>query len=279
MIQTIPSKFNQFPVYYNTGGSPEPPGPDYSAMPLTLSAFNGDVSINFGGSSSVSLDKLYYSLNNGTWTKWGSTNSVTVNKDETISFSGILSSTSTSSYRSFTKYSGNGSIIAYGNASSIRNYTDTCPSYAFVSLFQAFTALVDASNLILPYKTVAEECYRNMFRGCTALTAAPQLPATGLAKGCYNAMFSGCTALSTAPDLPATTLVQECYWTMFRRCTNLNKINVSFTAWTGSYVTSDWVRDVQTNAGTFICPTALGTNATIERGNSRCPSGWTVVNK
>lgn len=26
------------------------------------------------------------------------------------------------------------------------------------------------------------------------------------------------------------------------------------------------------------CPTALGTNATITRGVSACPEGWTVIN-
>ena len=30
--------------------------------------------------------------------------------------------------------------------------------------------------------------------------------------------------------------------------------------------------------GTFYCPVALGTNETIERGTSRCPTGWTVIN-
>ena len=29
---------------------------------------------------------------------------------------------------------------------------------------------------------------------------------------------------------------------------------------------------------TFRCPTALGTNETIQRGTNACPSGWTVIN-
>ena len=35
-----------------------------------------------------------------------------------------------------------------------------------------------------------------MFSKCTNLTQAPELPATTLAEECYNNMFSGCTKLS-----------------------------------------------------------------------------------
>ena len=39
----------------------------------------------------------------------------------------------------------------------------------------------------------------------------------------------------------------------------------------------DWVNGVSSN-GTFICPEALGTDETIQRGVNYCPAGWTVVN-
>ena len=32
-------------------------------------------------------------------------------------------------------------------------------------------------------------CYANMFRGCSSLTQAPELPATTLAERCYHGMF------------------------------------------------------------------------------------------
>lgn len=38
-------------------------------------------------------------------------------------------------------------------------------------------------------------CYYSMFRECTNLTSAPELPATTLAPGCYRNMFSGCIKL------------------------------------------------------------------------------------
>ena len=40
-----------------------------------------------------------------------------------------------------------------------------------------------------------------MFRDCTNLTSAPELPAEKLAHECYNQMFYGCTKLSTVTML------------------------------------------------------------------------------
>ena len=73
----------------------------------------------------------------------------------------------------------------------------------------------------LPARTLAIDCYANMFNGCTSLTTAPELPATTLAQSCYYSMFNGCTSLTTAPELPATTLAVNCYYNMFNGCTNL----------------------------------------------------------
>ena len=46
-----------------------------------------------------------------------------------------------------------------------------------------------------------------MFRDCTSLTTAPELPATTLAPYCYANMFDKCTSLTSAQAiLPATTI-------------------------------------------------------------------------
>lgn len=100
---------------------------------------------------------------------------------------------------------------------------------------------------------------------------------TTLAKNCYDKMFKGCTSLSSAPDLPATTLMNYCYREMFRGDTKLNSLRVGFSAFTGTGSTADWLFGTSAT-GTFYCPTALGTNETITRGASNCPAGWTVVN-
>lgn len=54
-----------------------------------------------------------------------------------------------------------------------------------------------------------ESCFIHLFKGCSSLTTAPELPATVLAESCYKSMFSGCSSLTAAPVLPATTLANR----------------------------------------------------------------------
>ena len=113
-----------------------------------------------------------------------------------------------------------------GDIRTLSNYLDvnseTKPQeYMFYNLFYNNKKIVDASNLKLPYTTLAYYCYYQMFSDCTSLTTAPELPVTTLASGCYNSMFSGCTSLTSAPELPATTLANDCYHYMFSGCTSL----------------------------------------------------------
>ena len=113
-----------------------------------------------------------------------------------------------------------------GDIRTLSNYLDvnseTRPQqYMFYRLFNDNKKIVDASNLRLPYTTLAKYCYGYMFYGCSSLTAAPALPATTLAETCYSTMFGDCTSLVNAPVLPATTLANSCYHYMFDGCTSL----------------------------------------------------------
>ena len=93
-------------------------------------------------------------------------------------------------------------------------------SARFYRLFKDCTQLTSAPNL--PAKTLADGGYQEMFRSCTSLTAAPDLPATKLADLCYANMFDGCTKLNKVPDaLPAITMASNCYLKMFYKCTSL----------------------------------------------------------
>lgn len=91
----------------------------------------------------------------------------------------------------------------------------------FCNLFKNCTLLTSAPEL--PATRLARGCYNSMFYGCTSLTEAPALPATELNNGCYEEMFYGCTSLETAPELPATELANLCYFSMFEGCTSLTK--------------------------------------------------------
>ena len=59
--------------------------------------------------------------------------------------------------------------------------------------------------LVLPVTTLAERCYKGMFRKCTSLQYGPDLPATTMATGCYNSMFRDCSNL----------LSLRCYFSCF----------------------------------------------------------------
>ena len=124
----------------------------------------------------------------------------------------------------------------------------------------------------LEQTTLAIRCYYSMFRGCTGLTSAPELPATTLSPGCYQHMFEGCTGLTSAPELPATTLAEASYSHMLEGCTNLALIKVYFIAWKGRNTTG-WLNNVSPT-GTFYKPSALPDM----RGIDNIPTGWTVVN-
>lgn len=101
-----------------------------------------------------------------------------------------------------------------------KNSTTTVSSYCYYQLFRDCTSLTTAPNL--PATTLSQYCYSYIFRWCTWLTTAPStLPATTLAKYCYYFMFRNCTSLTAAPELPATTLADSCYYYMFSNCTSL----------------------------------------------------------
>ena len=117
-----------------------------------------------------------------------------------------------------------GEIAARGSIMSLLDRSDlknVMPSYAFFNLFRDCTGLTKAPEL--PVTNLAERCYWGMFSGCTSLNEAPDLPATNLAKECYYGMFDGCTGLKKAPELPATELAEHCYSGMFNGCTSLTK--------------------------------------------------------
>ena len=97
----------------------------------------------------------------------------------------------------------------------------TMADECFIGLFKGCIALSQAPDLSAT--TLADYCYDSMFRDCTSLTQAPALPATTLASNCYYNMFRGCTALTQAPELPAMTMTPYCYYSMFRDCASLTQ--------------------------------------------------------
>lgn len=102
------------------------------------------------------------------------------------------------------------------------NEVTTIPSsYCFYKLFFGISLIYDISALRLPATSLQIGCYREMFKGCNLITAAPELPAMATKNYCYESMFMGCTSLISAPELPATTTTLYCYQNMFNGCSAL----------------------------------------------------------
>ena len=172
------------------------------------------------------ISGLQYSVNNGKW------ENVVVDKEVTFggtngdlrlrgtNINGTASEWSTYSTITFTD---DVNVACTGNILTLldwRNYNIVETNKAkFCSLFKDCSVLTTAPEL--PATKLAEHCYASMFSGCTSLTSASELPATTLANDCYDSMFYGCTSLTSAPKLPATTLADYCYDSMFYGCTSL----------------------------------------------------------
>lgn len=117
-------------------------------------------------------------------------------------------------------FSGSSDISCRGNIENLLDYSTvsmgqhpTMADSCFRDMFKGCTSLVTAPRL--PAVILTNSCYRGMFYGCTSLTSTPQLPATSLAPYCYSEMFHGCMSLTTAPVLPATIVDVQCYSSMF----------------------------------------------------------------
>ena len=197
---------------------------DYSKDYFTTVA-KSDGFISFSGSSTG--NKLSYSTDNGTtWSTAIQKPSINVKTGDKVLWKGYCRPNSY--YNIIGKFINTATFDVEGNVMSLlfdNNFKGQTSLetiyYAFNRLFADNTKIISAENLSLPATTLANECYRSMFIGCTSLTTAPELPATELAQSCYQQMFEGCTSMTTATELPATKLAQSCYSNMFSGCTSL----------------------------------------------------------
>lgn len=192
--------------------------------------------------STISLDKvgapyevfLDYSTDGKTWTPYswnsageGETITLAYPRDyvmfrgNNVRFSKgtVLSGTSITDYY---RFSMSGSITASGSIMSLLDQwllRSWLPSpYVFACLFEDCTALTVAPEL--PATTLDFDCYWRMFAGSGILTT-PYLPAMDLVRGCYSSMFEGCPSLKYALALPAKKLADSCYNSMFKECPSL----------------------------------------------------------
>lgn len=193
--------------------------------PLTIEAITaGTIIVNMNATLQTGMK---YSVNGGTKTTITSTTSIEgLKAGDKVQFYGNGTQTQVYGDTPEVEIKGEGDGFktkVYGNIMSLLDEegfatkTDLPNAeYVFYGLFWENSTLIDASELLLPAKTLADCCYRQMFKGCTSLTTAPKLPATTLAKQCYYSMFDSCTSLTSA-------YVKATYTGGNGECTNMFK--------------------------------------------------------
>ena len=193
---------------------------------LTFTAEEDSSSFRIVNNGSNNPD-VQYSLDGGeTWTALAGGKMVTLaHKGDKALLKGNNPQGFSKDYDHYSAFKMIGKVAASGSVMSLIDETDLSTEipngYCFCRLFRNCTSLTQAPEL--PATTLAEYCYYEMFLGCTSLTQAPELPATTLVDDCYWEMFSGCTSLTQAPELPATKLARGCYESMFSGCTSLTQ--------------------------------------------------------
>lgn len=202
------------------------PGPDKDYLCFT-STGNSTVMLEQSGyETAATKGKVFqYKINNGQWKNWNwskvslsNGDKMYIKSDDTKPMSEFLTN-----YTWYKYFVMTGSIAASGNIMSLLNFSDTLTDHGFY----------------------------NLFKYCTALTSAPELPATTMAPWCYAWMFQGCTSLVQAPELPAIELADSCYVHMFDGCTKLNYVKAMFTSAACALDTGYWLANVSMT-GTFI---------------------------
>lgn len=264
----------------------------FDKLPLFLTALEDDFSITFSKAIDYSVD------NCNTWQSLSyNTATPAISAGEKIYFRNVVENGDLGTFSTNKRYNVSGNILSlcYGNEFVEK---EQMPYNTYADRLFKETAVVDASNLILPSvlsdrnkfsymfygcasltqapvlpaKELLESgTYEYMFYNCTSLTSAPALPATTLAASCYYSMFYGCTSLTQAPELPATTLVSSCYYSMFRDCSKVSYVKMVATDVSADSALFYWLRSVAAQ-GTFV----KAAGVTLPSGMSGIPDGWTV---
>ena len=187
---------------------------------FTIQARDAATSITFNYST------IEYSTDNGsTWISAGSVPTVPLAADQSVKVRG--SGTSYKNTATNTIFTSTASCYIYGDIMSLFSNPTTLGSEALRGAFKdmANIDMHPARPLLLSAQTLGQRCYQQMFAG-SSITRAPEFynnegdfAANIPNYACYQ-MFQGCTALTAAPELPANgTIGTEGYRGMFSGCT------------------------------------------------------------
>lgn len=106
-------------------------------------------------------------------------------------------------------------------ANDAGEFAANIPQQACMNMFKGCTSLTAAPELPANV-SIGQKGYYGMFEGCTALETPPtRLAVTPTSTGHFQQMFKGCTSLVYSPALTATVVKQDGCSSMFEGCTSL----------------------------------------------------------
>ena len=202
---------------------------------------------------------VQYKVNDGTWQDYS--DAISVNAGDKVCFKGDNSTY----YVSTGEGTGNPSTFACSSA---------CYIYGNVM------SLISKESFSTTTSFTAEKTFLRMFEDQTNLRSHPYkdlvLPATTLAEQCYQDMFSGCTGLTRSAILADATGAANAYQRMYNGCSNLSEVTCYAEYVTTNTPFANWLTGVA-SSGTFYTTTEHKTD--WDEFRSANISGWTVVGK
>ena len=203
----------------------EPKDTEILTAPLCFTAQQANSSVRlFGTLEHFNSLKIQYSTDGNTWLDYNENSKVITlaSQGDKVYFRGTNPEGFNKQGR-YATFKAEGKIAASGNVMSLIDptlqTTEIPNEYCFASLFEGCTALTAAPSL--PAETLKANCYKQMFAKCSALEKAPKVRAKQYADYACFEMFQDCTALTEVPDLEDATLAPHCYNAMFMGCTAL----------------------------------------------------------
>lgn len=164
----------------------------YVSQPFTLVALeDGTMNIAMSDGST----SMHYALNDNDWVEMTEAVSLTMNANDKVKIKAIgtdfgLGCSSFISSSMLFDAEGNIMSLLYGDdfkdKTSLKGLTHLCFSELFAN-----TNIVSAKNLILPSTTLASNCYKSMFEGCSKLTKITMLATDISAIGCLESWVAG----------------------------------------------------------------------------------------
>ena len=118
------------------------------------------------------------------------------------------------------RYNVYGNILSVIYGDDYGEYRTISSGHTFEGLF-SFSKSVDASGLVLP-DNLLEDCFATLFYNTPTLFAAPELPTGDYAPDeCYRQMFQGCTNLAEPPVITQKNLGYQSCLATFAGCPNM----------------------------------------------------------